>query len=119
MQTITPFLWFDDRAEEAAKFYTSVFKNSKVGKIVRYGEEAAKVSQSGRPLGSVLTIEFELEGQKFTALNGGPQFKFTEAISLMHLRYETQHQLRSVLNCGHAEDKTMKRRRLLVGSNCG
>jgi predicted 3-demethylubiquinone-9 3-methyltransferase (glyoxalase superfamily) len=83
MQKITPFLWFDDQAEEAVKFYTSIFKNSKVGKILRYGEEAAKVSQSGRPAGSVLTIEFEIEGQKFTALNGGPVFKFNESISFV------------------------------------
>jgi predicted 3-demethylubiquinone-9 3-methyltransferase (glyoxalase superfamily) len=83
MQKITPFLWFDDQAEEAAKFYSSIFKNSKVGKILRYGEEAAKVSQSGRPVGSVLTIEFEIEGQKFTALNGGPAFKFNESISFV------------------------------------
>jgi predicted 3-demethylubiquinone-9 3-methyltransferase (glyoxalase superfamily) len=83
MQKITPFLWFDDQAEDAVKFYTSIFKNSKVGRILRYGEEAAKVSQSGRPVGSVLTIEFEIEGQKFTALNGGPAFKFNESISFV------------------------------------
>jgi predicted 3-demethylubiquinone-9 3-methyltransferase (glyoxalase superfamily) len=81
MQKITPFLWFDHQAEEAAKFYTSVFKNSKVGKILRYDEAAAKAS--GRPVGSVLTIEFEIEGQKFTALNGGPQFKFNESVSFV------------------------------------
>ena len=83
MQKITPFLWFDNQSEEAVKFYTSIFKNSKVGKILRYGEEAAKVSQSGRPEGSALTIEFEIEGQKFTALNGGPAFKFNESISFV------------------------------------
>ena len=83
MQKITPFLWFDDQAEEAVKFYTSIFKNSKVGRILRYGEEAAKVSQTGRPVGSVLTIEFEIEEQKFTALNGGPAFKFNESISFV------------------------------------
>ena len=81
MQKITPFLWFDHQAEEAAKFYTSVFKNSKVGKILRYDEAAAKAS--GRPVGSVLTIEFEIEGQQFTALNGGPQFKFNESVSFV------------------------------------
>jgi len=81
MQKITPFLWFDDQAEEAVKFYTSVFKNSKAGRILRYGEEAAKTT--GRPVGSVLTIEFELEGQKFVALNGGPIFKFNESISFV------------------------------------
>jgi predicted 3-demethylubiquinone-9 3-methyltransferase (glyoxalase superfamily) len=85
MQKITPFLWFDHQAEEAAKFYTSVFKNSKVGKILRYGEASAKAA--GGPVGSVLTIEFEIEGQKFTALNGGPDFKFNESISF-------------VVNCG-------------------
>jgi predicted 3-demethylubiquinone-9 3-methyltransferase (glyoxalase superfamily) len=79
MQKITPFLWFNDNAEEAVNFYVSTFKNSKVGNITRYDEESAKVS--GRPQGSVMTIEFQLEGQNFIALNGGPQFKFTEAIS--------------------------------------
>jgi predicted 3-demethylubiquinone-9 3-methyltransferase (glyoxalase superfamily) len=81
MQKVTPFLWFDNQAEEAAKFYTSVFENSKVGKILRYDEAAAKAA--GGPVGSVLTIEFEIEGQKFTALNGGPEFKFNEAISFV------------------------------------
>ena len=81
MQKIMPFLWFDDQAEEAAKFYTSVFKNSKVGRILRYDEATAKAA--GGPVGSVLTIEFEIEGQKFTALNGGPQFKFNESVSFV------------------------------------
>jgi predicted 3-demethylubiquinone-9 3-methyltransferase (glyoxalase superfamily) len=81
VQKMTPFLWFDGQAEDAVKFYTSIFKDSKVGRILRYGEEVAKVSESGRPVGSVLTIEFEIEGQKFVALNGGPQFKFNESIS--------------------------------------
>src|SRR6266487_2470308 len=67
MQKITPFLWFDDQAEEAVKFYTSIFKNSKVGKVLRFDEEAAKISQSGRPPGSVLTLEFQIEGQNFVA----------------------------------------------------
>jgi predicted 3-demethylubiquinone-9 3-methyltransferase (glyoxalase superfamily) len=80
-QKITPFLWFDDKAEEAAKFYTSIFKNSKVGKITRYDEESA--GPTGRPAGSVMTVEFQLEGQDFIALNGGPHFKFTEAISFV------------------------------------
>ena len=92
MQKITAFLWFDDQAEEAAKFYTSIFKNSKVGKIVRYGEEAAKISKSGRPPGSVLTVEFEIEGQKFVALNGGPLFKFNESISFV-VNCETQEEV--------------------------
>jgi predicted 3-demethylubiquinone-9 3-methyltransferase (glyoxalase superfamily) len=83
MQKITPFLWFDHQTEEAVKFYTAIFKNSKVGRLLRYGEEAAQISKSGRPEGSVLTIEFELEGQKFTALNGGPAFKFNESISFV------------------------------------
>jgi len=80
-QKITPFLWFDDNAEEAVKFYVSIFKNSKIGRMTRYGEEGAKVS--GRPEGTVMTIAFQLEGQAFAALNGGPHFKFTEAISLV------------------------------------
>ncbi len=70
MQKITPCLWFDDQAEEAVKFYVSVFKNAKVGKIARYGEAGAEVS--GRPKGSVMTVTFQLEGQAFMALNGGP-----------------------------------------------
>ena len=81
MQKITPFLWFDNQAEEAVKFYTSIFKNSRIGKIARYGEEGEQVS--GRPKGSVMTVEFQLEGQEFVALNGGPHFKFTEAISFV------------------------------------
>src|SRR5437773_8050007 len=92
MQKITPFLWFDGQAEQAAKFYTSIFKNSTVGKILRYGEEVAKVSESGRPVGSVLTIEFELDGQKFVALNGGPQFKFNESVSFV-VNCETQEEV--------------------------
>jgi predicted 3-demethylubiquinone-9 3-methyltransferase (glyoxalase superfamily) len=92
MQKITPFLWFDHEAEDAVKFYTSIFKNSKVGRILRYGEEAAKISESGRPMGSVLTIEFELEGQKFVALNGGPQFKFNESVSFV-VNCETQEEV--------------------------
>ena len=90
MQKITPFLWFDDQAEEAAKFYTSIFKNSKVGKITRYGESAEKAA--GRPAGSVMTVEFELEGQKFTALNGGPVFKFNESISFV-MNCDTQEEV--------------------------
>ncbi len=90
MQKITPFLWFDHQAEEAAKFYTSVFKNSKVGRILRYDEASAK--GAGRPVGSVLTIEFEIAGQKFTALNGGPEFKFNESISFV-VNCETQNEV--------------------------
>lgn len=92
MQKITPFLWFKDNAEEAVKFYTSIFKNSKIGRILRYSEEVAKVSQSGQPAGSVLTIEFEIAGQKFVALNGGPEFKFNESISLV-VNCETQKEV--------------------------
>jgi predicted 3-demethylubiquinone-9 3-methyltransferase (glyoxalase superfamily) len=92
MQKIAPFLWFKDNAEEAAKFYTSIFKNSKIGRILRYSEEVAKVSQSGQPAGSVLTIEFEIEGQKFVALNGGPEFKFNESISFV-VNCETQKEV--------------------------
>jgi predicted 3-demethylubiquinone-9 3-methyltransferase (glyoxalase superfamily) len=79
MQKITPNLWFDTQAEEAVKFYTSIFDNSKTGFVARYGAEGANVS--GRPEGSVMTVEFELEGFKFIALNGGPLFKFTPAVS--------------------------------------
>ncbi len=83
MQKITPFLWFNDSAEEAAKFYTSIFKNSKIKKIARY----TKVGPGAE--GSVMTVEFTLNGQDFVALNGGPNFKFTEAISLV-VNCETQ-----------------------------
>ena len=89
-QKITPFLWFDDKAEEAAKFYCSIFENSKVGDITRYDEEAAKVS--GRAKGSVMTAAFQLEGQEFVALNGGPFFKFSEAISFV-VNCETQKEV--------------------------
>ncbi|CUS38697.1 VOC family protein [Candidatus Nitrospira nitrificans] len=81
IQRITPCLWFDDKAEEAAKFYVSVFQNSKMGVITRYGEAGAQVS--GRPKGSVMTVTFEIQNQEFVALNGGPIFKFTEAVSFM------------------------------------
>jgi predicted 3-demethylubiquinone-9 3-methyltransferase (glyoxalase superfamily) len=78
-QPITPCLWFDNQAEEAARFYTGIFKNSKIGKISRYTEAGREVH--GQPAGKVMTVEFELNGQPFTGLNGGPQFKFNEAIS--------------------------------------
>ncbi len=90
MQKITPCLWFDNQAEEAAKFYASIFKNSKIGNITRYGEAGAKVS--GRPKGSVMTVTFEIGGQEFVALNGGPHFKFSEAISFM-VKCETQKEI--------------------------
>jgi predicted 3-demethylubiquinone-9 3-methyltransferase (glyoxalase superfamily) len=85
-QKITPFLWFDDQAEEAVKFYTSIFKNSKTLHISRYGDSGPG------PKGSVMTISFELDGQQYTALNGGPHFKFTEAISMV-VNCETQEEI--------------------------
>ena len=81
MPKITPFLWYDNNAEEAAKFYLTVFENSKINKTTRYDDESSKAA--GRPAGSVMTIEFELDGQKFVAINGGPHFKFTEAVSFV------------------------------------
>jgi predicted 3-demethylubiquinone-9 3-methyltransferase (glyoxalase superfamily) len=81
IQKITPFLWFDTQAEEAVSFYTSIFKDSRILTMTRYGEEGAEVS--GRPKGTVMTIEFRLWGQEFVALNGGPVFRFTEAISFV------------------------------------
>lgn len=81
MQKITTCLWFDTQAEEAARFYTSVFPDSRVLEISRYGEAGFEVH--GRPAGSVMTVDFELQGRKFTALNGGPHFKFTEAVSMV------------------------------------
>lgn len=81
MQKVSPFLWFDSQAEEAAKFYVSVFKSSKLGNIVRY--DAASAKAGNRPEGSALTVSFELEGVDFTALNGGPLYKFTPAISFV------------------------------------
>jgi predicted 3-demethylubiquinone-9 3-methyltransferase (glyoxalase superfamily) len=78
-QLITPCLWFDSQAEEAARFYTSIFKSSKLGSISRYSEAGHEVH--GQPAGKVMTVEFELNGQRFTALNGGPHFKFNEAVS--------------------------------------
>jgi len=86
MQKITPFLWFDDNAEEAMNFYVSVFKNSKIGRVTRYGEAGPG------PKGSVMTATLELAGQEFMALNGGPQFKFTEAISFF-VNCETQKEV--------------------------
>ena len=87
---ITPCLWFDDQAEEAAKFYTSIFPNSKVVAVTRYGEAGRDVH--GRPAGSVMTVEFELGGHTFTALNGGPVFKFNEAISFQ-VMCDTQEEI--------------------------
>jgi predicted 3-demethylubiquinone-9 3-methyltransferase (glyoxalase superfamily) len=90
IQKITPCLWFDDQAEEAAEFYTSVFRNSKIGNVSRYSEAGQEVH--GKPAGTVMTVAFELDGQTFTALNGGPIFKFTEAISLQ-VDCETQEEV--------------------------
>jgi predicted 3-demethylubiquinone-9 3-methyltransferase (glyoxalase superfamily) len=108
MQKITPFLWFDGNAEEAMNFYTSVFKNAKVGNISRYGEAGPG------PAGSVLTASFELEGLEFTALNGGPHFKFNEAISF-HVACESQAEVDyfwdglgaggQIQQCGWLKDK--------------
>ena len=86
MQRITPFLWFDNNAEEAANYYVSVFKNSQVHRVVRYGEAGPG------PAGSVMTVEFELDGREFVGLNGGPQFKFTEAVSFT-VRCDTQEEI--------------------------
>ncbi len=107
-QKITTFLWFDNQAEEAINFYVSIFKNSRVGDIVRYGDTGPG------PKGQVMTAEFELAGQQFTALNGGPQFKFTEAISLV-VNCETQEEVDELweklseggqkVQCGWLKDK--------------
>jgi predicted 3-demethylubiquinone-9 3-methyltransferase (glyoxalase superfamily) len=80
IQKINPCLWFDDQAEDAAKFYTKIFKNSRIKKVTRYGKAGHEIH--GRPAGTVMAVAFELEGQAFSALNGGPLFKFNEAISL-------------------------------------
>ncbi len=90
MQRITPCLWFDNQAEEAARFYTSVFRNSRIGRISRYGKEGHEIH--GRPEGSVMTVEFEIDGHGFIALNGGPVFKFNEAISFQ-VHCETQEEV--------------------------
>ena len=107
-QKITTFLWFDQNAEEAANFYISIFKNSKILGVSRYGDAGPG------PKGSVMTITFQLEGQEFVALNGGPQFKFTEAISLM-VNCETQAEIDEMwrklgaggqeIECGWLKDK--------------
>ena len=112
MQKITPYLWFEDNAEEAAKFFTSIFENSRVINITHYGESAAEVS--GRPKGSVMTVTFELEGQRFMALNGGPILKFSSAISFL-VNCETQQEVDDlweklseggqVEQCGWLKDK--------------
>ena len=108
MQKIVPFFWFDGRAEEAMNFYTSIFKNSKVGNVSRYGDAGPG------PKGSVMSATFELEGQSFYALNGGPMFKFNPAIS-MFVNCETQEEVDDLWNklseggkpnrCGWLDDK--------------
>lgn len=112
MQQITPFLWFDNNAEEAVNFYTSIFKNSSIGTIARYTGEGAKAS--GQPEGTVMTVPFTLNGQSFTAINGGPVFKFTEAISFV-VNCENQEEVDHFWNklteggqevqCGWLKDK--------------
>lgn len=86
MHKISPFLWFNDQAEEAARFYTSIFKNSKIGLVSHYIE-----GSTGKP-GSVMAVAFQLDGQDFTALNGGPQFQFTEAVSFV-VNCQTQEEV--------------------------
>ena len=108
MQKITPFLWFDGKAEEAVKFYTSVFKNSRLGQVTRYGDAGPG------PKGSVMTATFHLDGQEFIALNGGPEFTFTEAISFV-VNCETQKEIDELwekltaggraVECGWLKDK--------------
>ncbi len=90
MQKITTFLWFDTQAEEAANFYVSLFKDSEIKSVSRYPSEGEEVT--GKPAGSVMTVKFQLEGQEFIALNGGPHFKFNEAISLV-VNCETQAEI--------------------------
>ena len=89
-QKIVPFLWFDRQAEDAARFYVSIFKNSSIGGIVRYGKEGFEIHHMKE--GTVMTIDFNIEGQKFIALNGGPVFKFNEAISFQ-VYCETQEEV--------------------------
>ena len=90
IQKITPCLWFDDQAEEAVEFYTAIFRNSKIVNVARYGEAGQEVH--GKPAGTVMVVAFELDGQAFTALNGGPMFKFNEAISFQ-VSCETQEEV--------------------------
>lgn len=90
MQKITPFLWFDHQAEEAANYYASIFKNSKIGTVSRYGKEGQEIHK--QPAGQVMAVEFELDGQEFTALNGGPLFKFNESVSFQ-VHCETQEEV--------------------------
>ncbi len=112
MQKITPFLWFDHQAEEAAKFYVSIFRKSKIVSVNRYGDAGARAS--GRPKGSVMTVAFELEGQPFVALNGGPAFTFSPAISFV-VNCRTQQEIDDLweklsedgekMDCGWLKDR--------------
>jgi predicted 3-demethylubiquinone-9 3-methyltransferase (glyoxalase superfamily) len=90
IQRITPCLWFDDQGEDAAEYYVSIFKNARIKNVSRYGEAGQEIH--GRPPGSVMTVDFELDGQPFTALNGGPHFKFNEAVSFQ-VNCETQNEV--------------------------
>lgn len=90
MQKITPFLWFNTEAEEAANFYTSIFKNSKILHVARYSDSGSQAA--GMPKGSVMTVAFQIEGENFTAINGGPVFKFTEAVSFV-INCDTQNEI--------------------------
>ena len=112
VRKISPCLWFEGNAEEAAKYYTSLFKNSKIVQVTHYGEAASKAS--GRPKGSVMTVVFELEGQEFVALNGGPEFKFSPAVSFA-VNCKTQKEIDELweklsdggepMDCGWLTDK--------------
>ena len=102
MQKITPCLWFDSNAEEAVNFYTAIFMNSKIGNITRYGEAGHEIH--GKPAGTIMTLEFELNGQTYTALNGGPVFRFNEAISFQ-------------VSCGSQEEVDYYWRKLSEGGD--
>src|SRR2546427_10515296 len=104
MQKITPFLWFDNQAEEAAKFYVSIFKNSRIDTTIPYGEAGAEAT--GKPKGTVMIVTFQLDGQEFVAINGGPVFTFSPAISL-------------VANCKTQEEVDWFWERLSVGGEKG
>ncbi|HEY7696269.1 MAG TPA: VOC family protein [Nitrososphaeraceae archaeon] len=90
MQKISPCLWFDDNAEDAVKFYTSIFKDARIGNVIKYGKEGYDIHKKKE--GSVMTIDFEIEGQRFLALNGGPIFRFNEAISFQ-IYCDTQEEI--------------------------
>lgn len=107
MQKISPFLWYDTQAEEAANFYVGIFKNSKIKGVYRYDEESAK--SAGKPANSVMTVDFVLDGEEFTAINGGPMYKFTHAVSF-------------VINCENQEEVDYYWNKLTDGGNevaCG